>query len=240
MSKLKEIREKLHTEAAVERAKLKDMSFREKIVYIKEYYFWQILFGSIALAVAIWALNFYVLNPPPQLGLGVAFYGSPVTIELLERVEGSLNEAIMQDASRYNVVASNFFQLSGDPEFTLAMIQQFAALITARQIDVMIVHPDTASEILAQGFAMDLRLVFSEAELAAKSHIVVYGSIADFDAATGQALSWGEYYPAGLSLRHSPYFYGIADGFADWMLLIVANSPREVAARDMILWTVGY
>ena len=237
---LNERRVKFKEDMIVEKSKMKEMSFREKLEYIREYYFWHLLFGGLTIAIVIWALNFYVFNPPPQLGLGVAFYGVGVARPILDRLENDMTAALIDEDAHYVVVSTNFFQTEADPEFTMAMMQQFSALVTAQQIDVMIVHPDVYMSLFAQGFALDLRYVFDETQLYNKRHIVEYGFLVDFNHATGEAMRQPEYYPFGLSLRYSTYFTDQSLEFADWVLMILVNSPRVEMAKEMALLVVEY
>jgi len=223
----------------IEREKLKEMNLREKFEYIKEYYFWHIIFSVVALIIIITGI-YAALNPPPQTFVNVTFYGNSVERDARERIEYDLTVRFIEDIDHYRISTLNFFAQTGDPEFNLAQLNFFTAEVTAAQIDIIITHPDDFTSLVANYFAMDLREIFNEQEMQNMQNIIEYAHLVDFDALELTVTHIHEDAPFGLSLRNSSYMQGIDAGFANWILVVVPNTQRMPAVRQIIDFIIEY
>ena len=61
----------LKYEKEKEKKAFKAMTFREKLTHIRNYYMLHIVATIIVIAIAAWALNYYVINPPKTASLSI-------------------------------------------------------------------------------------------------------------------------------------------------------------------------
>ncbi|MCL2171651.1 MAG: hypothetical protein FWB71_05800 [Defluviitaleaceae bacterium] len=226
--------EKYKTEWKNERAKMKNMPLREKAVYIRQYYFWPILLGAVAIYFAIYLIFANFINPSPPLGLGVAFYGAQVHEDILRQFEDDVAYLLDFDPEQIVINVQNYSFLDFDPEFGIMRMNLFDTLVAAAQKDVVIVHPDAFHFLHTNEYAMDLRLFLDEDQLDQFAHLILYGYITHWNRQTAQFDREPFYTPFGISLRESEYFAALHPALSDWLIIIPANTPRLATAQTIV------
>jgi len=136
--------------------KFKELTLRQKIGYIRDYYTVHIIAVIIAVSAVGWTLNHYIFNPPPRTFVSISFYGQFVPDEFRMMVAENLTNSLVETGENYAVIIENFF-ISGEPQFDMAMSQRMVALVTARELDVIIIAPGSEEQFIETGFARDLR-----------------------------------------------------------------------------------
>ena len=186
-------------------SKFKSLTRRQKIGYIRDYYTAHIIAAAIVIAVVGWGLNHYIFNPPPRTFLHISFYGQFVEEDLRGTLARDLTNSFVEESENYAVFVENFF-VSGDMQFDLAMSQRMMALVSARELDIIIIMPGREGVFIEAGFARDLReLVTADEEI------------------------------FSLPMRYFPNIQNLArqleENFDNWTLIVMSNSERDEAVR---------
>ena len=193
-------------------SKFKALTTRQKIGYIRDYYSIHIIAAAVVIAIISWGLNHYIFNPPPRTFINISFYGRFVPEDLRMTLAENLTNSLVEEGENYAVMIENFFS-SGDIQFDMAMSQRMLALMTAREIDVLIITPGAEDGFMEAGFALDLR---------------------EFIAADEEILS--------LSMIYFPDFQDLVrqfeEDFDDWTLIVMSNSERYDAVRTFLNYSL--
>ena len=222
------IKEKLR----IERKKIKEMSFKEKLDYIKTYYSFHIIGFIASVAIIVWILNHFILNPPPNTFINVSFYGPLVSHELQDALSDDLNLHIVDpDLENYVAVVDNFF-FSGDPQMDMMITQRFMAMVSISDLDILIVSPDQKESLINFGLAMDLREILTTYQFNWLYEIgaVYYGQVAITDE-LNQIIEYHDPVPFGITIHKIEYFNDLlrdfdAD-FEQWVMIFMINNIRE-------------
>jgi|GEM_PF-2485167 len=210
--------------------KFKNLTFRQKIGYVRDYYTVHIIALAFALAALGWGLNHYIFNPPPRTFVNVSFYGRHIPEELRSLIASDLTQVLVQGDVNYAVITDNFFT-SGNMQFDMAMSQRMMAMITAREIDILIVSPSEVYAYFDIGLALDLSEILSGDILAQLSDAIVTGQ--DHEGNAGVM---------GLLIENSPYFsnmeWDFGGNFNGWTLIVLSNAHRDDAIRAFINHTL--
>lgn len=154
---------KLNDDAAIyqprkeqkEKEKLKDMSFREKISYLWEYYR---LHGFAVIITVIFVIYLFntVLTPKPDLIFQAAIVNNPIPTELLDNYEITFGEYINMDEETENVRLNYQFYFNGPPDYAMNMRQALATFVMAQEIDVIIAPESEFNGYAEAGFSSRL------------------------------------------------------------------------------------
>ncbi|NMA83464.1 MAG: hypothetical protein GX962_06330, partial [Epulopiscium sp.] len=93
---------------------LKNMTFKEKVDHIWEYYRIHILVSAMVLFFVGSMLNHLVFNPPKDAGIYVAFLGRFMDMEEIEDLQDRLTEEIVKDETEKTEGKVEFFMLDYD------------------------------------------------------------------------------------------------------------------------------
>lgn len=215
-----------------ERKKIKELTFKQKIEYIKNYYSFHIIGSIIFIAIVGWALNHYIFNPPPRTFINVSFYGPFISHELREIFSDDLNLHIVdQELGNYAAVVDNFF-FSGDPQMDMAITQRFMAMVSIADLDILIISPDQKEWLIGFGLAMDLRQALTPNQLAGLYEIgaVHYGRVAITDE-LNQFIEYEDPAPFGIVIGYIEYFNNLLKdfdvNFENWVMVVMVNNNRE-------------
>ena len=210
--------------------KLKGMTMRQKIGYIRDYYTIHIVAAIAAIAAMGWILNHYVFNPPPNTFINISFYGQFIPDEQRIAFADGLTANLVEEGENYAVFIDNFF-IANDPQFDMAMTQRFMAMVSARAMDILIISPGGEDEFFEGGFAQSLLEVFSADEME-----IFYGM---------DSVIIGENdVPVGLRPAQFSYFIDLGRqlgiNFDGWALIVLINSERDEAVRTFFDYTLFY
>jgi hypothetical protein len=185
----------------MDRHKWQGLTMRQKIGFIRDYYIVHIIAAVFAVAAVGWALNHYVFNPPPRTFVNISFYGQFVSEDLRGAMAQNLTNSLVDEDANYVVVVDNFFT-TGDMQFDMAMAQRMVAMMTAREVDILIIAPGEADEYIERGFARDL------SDMLPAPIIELLGSIESFCFFSNLARQFGV-------------------DFQGWTLIVVSNTVRD-------------
>jgi len=131
------------------------LTTRQKIGFIRDYYTIHIVAALLTLAAVGWALNHYVINPPPRTFINISFYGGLVPENMRAELATNLTNSLVPDGENYTVMVDNFFVI-GDPQFDMAMTQRMMAMVAASEIDIIIFAPGQVYDYIEAGFAAEV------------------------------------------------------------------------------------
>jgi len=146
----------------LEIVKLREMSFKEKLEYIWEYYKYHIIGLIVAILIIVSVLNAWVFNPSPDSALFIAWSSGFATEEQFDIMTDLLRERIVDEDVNEEVIISQFFFYSDDPSINMGTIQRTAAMIAAGMIDLFIVDTDQMEEFAQVGYLRPLEDILEE------------------------------------------------------------------------------
>ncbi|GMQ62924.1 hypothetical protein [Vallitalea maricola] len=148
------------------KAKFKELTRKEKVEYIWEYYKLHFFAGILVLIIVGSFLNIWVFNPPPKSAVSVNFVGSSIFADNTEPLEKELNPIIVTEEMGNKKVFFNTYIFGiEDPQMQMATQTKFVANISARELDVLILDKEQFDSLVLQGSMLPLDQVFSEDEL---------------------------------------------------------------------------
>lgn len=187
----------MNEEILAETRKLKGKSLSYKLGYFWEYYKYAALGVIIGIIAIVSIVKAFVTNKPVQFE--VAFVNTstyvPDSSEFAERV--GIN------TDKYSVYYDTSYQISVNEVYndsTINSSQKLIACLAAHELDVMVGDKLTVMSYAKADMFMDLRLVFTEDELAdLKDRLVYATTIIDEEKGTES-----DPFPAGLLIGDSP------------------------------------
>jgi len=127
----------INTSFAAEKAKLKEMNFKEKCQYIWEYYKVHIIVTVLLLVIIGSVINSLFINPPKRDYIYLAWIAHALSMEDVEIFEEELS-IIVENPDRQAVRISSYV-LTGNPQVDIAMQTRFVAELQMRNINGLIV-----------------------------------------------------------------------------------------------------
>ncbi|MCL2285724.1 MAG: hypothetical protein FWC32_05090 [Firmicutes bacterium] len=145
------MRENLKNFFATERAKLREMSFKDKRQYIWEYYKIHIIaFALIAFLVGS-LINTWFINPPLRDYLYIAWFGAVVPSDMLNSIGDAL-AATVDNPEREQVTVMSY-AITNNPSFDSGMQQRLIAMLQTGSIDLFFTPVHGVTEIAESGFS---------------------------------------------------------------------------------------
>ncbi|MCL1998123.1 MAG: hypothetical protein FWG65_05070 [Turicibacter sp.] len=200
--------------------KLREMSLRQKLDYIWEYYKLHIIGTAIFASLAGMVINDMVINPPPTSALTIGWLVGNESDERLSELADVLEPTIVgynEIVSVVNFTLTNTFQLD------IARQTLFAAMTTAAELDIII--GDLAvggrdSERLPPDVFKDLEALFYEAGVSTEG-LLFYDGVA-----------------FAIALEKSPIFTELGFDYEGRYFGVIINSERDYAVLEAIriLW----
>lgn len=217
-----------------EKKKLKDMSFRDKIWYIWEYYKFPIM--GVVIGVFLIA------------SIGTAIYGNRFETALscvilnakIPDGEDTMDAYFNQGFRQYSGIAQDVrievdasinlsFEESSMNEFTYAQLAKISAMVSSKELDVMIGPPDIIDHYGAMGGYEDLKqLLPADVYEAVKTDLYF---VADQET--------GEERACGLSLENTDFAPKTGLILENPVLGIVSNSTHTDAGVQLIRYLYG-
>ena len=203
-----------------ERNKLKEMRGKQKFGYIWEYYKLHII-GIVVFAIFIGSLlNNFLFNPQLPVFANVSFYGDFVPAPIMQALGMDILELMEIEDMRIDVINFSFSEI--DPAMYMAQRSRFGVMVAAQVIDILVVENSFLDELYPHGFGVDLREFFDS----------------DFVEQNYERIFWGytedDFLPIGISLAGVEVFQAISPNFEEWTIIILPNSERQEAARELI------
>ena len=152
------LKEKFHLEIA----KLRSMSFKEKLEYIWEYYKLHIIAFCIIAAIMGSLLNTWVFNPPPETALFISWNSGLLLENHMTDLSEAMEERLLNENENKKVVVTWMFVDINDPTSVMTSINQLAAMVSARMVDVFLVNSATLLEYAEIGYIKPIEAVLAE------------------------------------------------------------------------------
>jgi len=122
----------------IERIKLKEMSFKEKVEYIWEYYKFHIIIFAVILIITGTIIYSQVLNPAPETILFISFNGGVATEEQISDLTSYLENRLINEGENEEVVILQMLLIDEGTSINVMNNTRTAAWITVGQLDVFI------------------------------------------------------------------------------------------------------
>jgi hypothetical protein len=122
--------------------KLKEMSFRDKRLYIWEYYKIHIFAAIFILIILGSLIDAWFINKPKKPYLHVAWMASYQTPEDLMLLSQILTDALVEDKTQEEVLISSFLLSGADPTYDMAIQQRFIAMLAAGELHAFIIEDE--------------------------------------------------------------------------------------------------
>ena len=214
---------------ATESAKLRAMTFKEKLQYIWEYYKLQIIIFVIVVAII---LTFIFSNNRDSY-LYSAWFGSHVSREQTYQLGQSLSVII--DEQNYAPIVVTSYLMTGNMESDMAMQQRFFAMIQSGIVDMAFATHDQLVELASVGLFIPIQNLIEEVQdpafyqqLSDRLHTITF---LDFDYVSQTET-------IGISLEGSPLLAELGIPSHDLYLAVIFNAEnlyRIIAALEVLL-----
>ncbi len=146
--------------------KFKNMTAKEKIEHIWEYYklhIFSVIFIIAALSVLI---NNYIINPPPDIYCNIAIYSDSVSSDTADRLVYEITpEDVNLENINQQIVAASYYVPESEPEIANQLQIKFQTLSMANMLDIIIADEHSFRKLIEQGFIIELSEVFTTDEL---------------------------------------------------------------------------
>ncbi|MCC8013848.1 MAG: hypothetical protein LIO87_01525 [Eubacterium sp.] len=140
-----------------------DLTFKKKIEHIWEYYKVPIL-GTI---LVIFILGSWIYNakfkPHKELFSGVAMlnYKLPEEKGYTDPLYDAINSELGLTDTNYEVKVEYFYDDPNEPDMLSTMLEKFAAMLLAGDVNIMIMDKDSMEEYAYEDYLLNLALVYS-------------------------------------------------------------------------------
>ena len=214
--------------------KLKGKSFKYKLQYFWEYYRLPVIIIGSFLAIAISIITTMIRNKPAAFS--VAWVNSAGVPE-----DTAFAEAAEIDLSKYLVTFDYSYAISTDPdnitEMTYNSAQKLMASVAGATLDVMVCTGDLCHGYLNSELFLDLRDIYSDAELEALGDKVLWGTPTDPE--TGEVL--GEEMPYAICVGAAPAITSVPCYFSeDVYVAVIANAPHKDLVKTFVKYLFEY
>ncbi|QUH30512.1 hypothetical protein [Vallitalea guaymasensis] len=209
------------------KAKFKELTRKEKVEYIWEYYKLHIFAGIFVLIVIGSFLNIWVFNPPPKSAVSVNFVGSSIFADNTEPLEKELNPIIVtEEMGNKKVFINTYIFGMKDPQMQMATQTKFIANISARELDVLILDKEQFDSLVLQGSMLPLDQVFSEDELGKLTDRLLKGKSEED---TNEQIY-------GIDITDIEKIKTVMVGDSDIVIGVVSNTLKIEESKKVIKW----
>jgi len=132
-------------------ARLREMTFKEKLQHIWEYYKLHLMAFAVILIIIGSLINIWLINPRQKTVLFIAWNAGIAVHEQLSAAADILAEGIVENQKRETVEVSLFFAPEGDPQSEMANTMRLTAMVAAGAIDVFILDNELLVEYTERG-----------------------------------------------------------------------------------------
>ena len=212
----------------ITKEELKNLPFKQKLIYFKDYFAKRTIVVIIIIAVLISILNTTVFNRATcQLSL-ILINGQ---LEEAEALSDSLEE-YLEITNKNDYVSTETFNIS-DYQMNMA----FMTRIWAASTDILICSRTDFEEQAARGYCADLSETLPEELYASLADRIVEGQVEELDE-DGNVISRSDPTPFGIDISDSSILEEYELYCPDPVLCITANSPNLENALKTISYFV--
>ena len=146
----------------LEIVKLREMSFKEKLEHIWEYYKFYLI-GLVIILVIIGSLiNAWFINPQPKTALLLSWNTGFVSHEQLSELAEALTQRLVDEKEKEVVSATLMLTSTDDPTINMASQQRMIAMVAAGEIDVFILDSTMLVEYAGNGLIRPVESMLAE------------------------------------------------------------------------------
>ena len=209
--------------------KFQELSRKEKVEHIKEYYKWHIIGGIITIAIIASLLNTWVFNPPPKSAVSVNFMSKMILSDDVEELENQLNDIIVsEDMGNRRVFVNAFMLGSQDPRMEMAVKTKFAAKLQAKELDIMITDKDVFEELAKQGNMISLDKILDKEDIDKLSDRLIGVEVEELGEIT-----------CGIDVSDNSTVKEYIAGDSPKIMSVIVNSQKIEESKKVIKWFLG-
>jgi hypothetical protein len=142
-------------EYKTEREKLREMTLKEKLGYLWEYYRIHAAIVVIVIIIISYVLH-GILSPKIETKFYAAFVDNIVPIDTLDQYQAEFSDYLKLNPQKAKVNFNNNFYLSSDSSYSMNMKQALSTYIYAKEIDVIIAPESEFKNFAYYGFLSPL------------------------------------------------------------------------------------
>lgn len=199
------LKERLNTE----KARLREMTFKEKMQHIWEYYKIHLIVIVVILIVIGSFVNIWFINPRPKTVLFIAWSAGFALDEQTTGLADVLTGELVENKRKEAVEVSLFLTDSSDPQMEMANTMRMTAMIAAGMLDVFILTDELVAEFSQNGAIQPLDAILAElksADPALYAEIedsIAYGMYTTEEGSSGERMM-------GIDISNSPIISELA------------------------------
>lgn len=140
--------------------KLREMTLKEKLEYIWEYYSYYIVGITVAVILIISLVRTCYLSP--DIGLTIAWDGIYIESEQIDALTDELGARLFEDGDNKIVESTYFFAAPDDAQVMMAYYDRLIAMIASGSIDIFMLDWDTLEAYSILEYVQPLDEILSE------------------------------------------------------------------------------
>jgi hypothetical protein len=219
-------------EEKTEKQKLKEMNFKEKVAYLRDYYLLKTIVCLAVLGIAVYFI-YTVVTPRPVTLLDTTIINYTLSDDTINKMTEDMNTVLVKNPKKENIVIDASFYLGNgndNSEYTMGSIQKLQTYIYTGEIDVMI-----APESVFQSYATTG--VFSKLTDVLPTDLLTSFSDSLFNSTTEDNTVPGAY---GVYLDNTSLFKNISNPSDRPVLGILVNSKHQDNGVEYIKYLFNY
>ena len=146
----------------IEIAKLREMTFREKLEYIWDYYKLHIIITCVLILIIGSLINTVLRNSPPQTVLFISWNAGFILDEYLIDLADVIKEQIIDEKPNEKVEVISLLTFEDDPAISMTNASRMVAMLTAGVIDVFILDSLQLQEYTHNEFIQPMEMMLAE------------------------------------------------------------------------------
>jgi hypothetical protein len=206
-----------------EREKLREMSFKGKLGYLREYYKFHFFALLAVIALIIYSVYTFT-HPTPTPQFTAAMIDNTIATTVIEQYSTDFATHLQLNPKRETVELNTTYNFSSDDIYAVQMKEALITFVQAKQIDVIIAPESQFTDYATKGFF---------AKLSDKLPTSIYSSLTDqfYLTVTEDDAQKSAY---GIYLTDTKLYKNNSISSEPYILGIVLNSPHEDNTNEFI------
>lgn len=199
---------------------LSKMTFKDKLIHLWTYYKGTLVILAVVIAICSIVVTCVQNKNTKTLMSGIAINVllSEEGKDYVENVYFEQHKTGGREKVLYTETTHDDFSNTASMENNYMALMSLMALSAAGDLDYMFLDDQAIRNLLVHQLFMDLREVYTEAELEALGDKVIWGDIGNEEDHT--------FMPFAINIEYIPFIAENADNVADTFFAFVVNSPR--------------
>lgn len=199
-----------------EKEKLKDMSFREKLSYLWEYYKIHALVTIGIIAIISYIIH-SIVTPNVVTQFYAAFIDSSVDADVLENYRTDFSDYLQLDPKTESIDFNTSFYFGSDAQYAMNMKQALVTYVAAQEVDVIIAPESQFADYAYYGY---FDKVSDQLPTDIYSNLTDYFYMSEVEGSSGQNAY-------GIYLTETELFKPYTDASDPYVLGIITNSKHK-------------